>query len=364
MTIYMYLCTMHALIENISPLESYLQIREKPLIIAGPCSAESENQVMETAKALALIPQVAALRCGLWKPRTRPGDFDGVGEMGLEWLKKAKLETGLPIAVEVALPVHIELCLKNEVDILWIGSRTVVNPFSVNEIAEALRGVDVPVLVKNPVNPDLLLWIGALERLSQQGIRKLAAVHRGFSAYGSKPFRNLPIWEIPIELRRLIPGLPVFVDPSHISGSRTMLPLVAQTAIDLAFDGLMIETHIHPEKALTDRDQQITPDALEKLIQRLSLPQGVTGAENILLLELRKEIDEIDYQVLKLLARRMKTVKRIGKHKKETGMDSLQLERWKQVVEDRLEKGTSIGLSRNFLLKLLQAIHEEALRLQ
>ena len=246
----MYLCIMSAIIENISSLENYLPVKGKPLFIAGPCSAESEEQVMETARALAEIPQVAAFRCGLWKPRSRPGDFEGVGAKGLEGLKKAKLETGLPIAVEVALPAHIELCLKNDIDILWIGSRTVVNPFSVNEIAEALKGVDIPVLVKNPVNPDLLLWIGALERLSQQGIRKLAAVHRGFSAYGSKPFRNLPIWEIPIELRRLIPGLPVLVDPSHISGSRAMLPHVAQTAIDLAFDGMMIESHVQPEKAL------------------------------------------------------------------------------------------------------------------
>jgi chorismate mutase len=352
------------ILESILPLSGYLQMKENPLIIAGPCSAETEAQVIATAKALAEIPQVAAFRCGLWKPRTRPGDFEGVGEKGLEWMRKAKLETGLPIAVEVALPVHIELCLKNGVDILWIGSRTVVNPFSVNEIAEALKGVDIPVMVKNPVSPDLLLWIGALERLSQQGIRKLAAVHRGFSAYGSKPFRNLPIWEIPIELRRLIPGLPVLVDPSHISGSRSMLPHVAQTAIDLAFDGLMIETHIHPEKALTDREQQITPDALEKLILHLSLPQGVTGAENIELHELRQEIDEIDEQVLKLLGKRMETVARIGKNKKKTGIDSLQLERWKQVVEDRLEKGTARGLSRNFLLKLLHAIHEEALRIQ
>jgi chorismate mutase len=360
----MYLCTMPALIENILPLESYLPIREKPLIIAGPCSAETEKQVLETARELAQIPQVTAFRCGLWKPRTRPGEFEGVGEKGLAWLRKAKLETGLAIAVEVALPQHIGLCLKSGIDILWIGSRTVVNPFSVNEIAEALKGVDIPVLVKNPVNPDLLLWIGALERLSQQGIRKLAAVHRGFSAYGSKPFRNLPIWEIPIELRRIIPGLPVLVDPSHISGSRSMLPHVAQTALDLAFDGLMIESHIRPDKALTDREQQIAPEALEKMIRRMSLPQGLTGEENVLLHELRKEIDEIDEEVIKWLGKRMEIVTRIGQHKKEAGLDSLQLERWKDVVEDRLEKGTARGLSRNFLMKLLHAIHEEALRLQ
>jgi chorismate mutase len=351
-------------LKNIIPLSAYLPVKAHPLIIAGPCSAESENQVLETARELAKIPQVAAFRCGLWKPRSRPGDFEGVGIKGMEWLRKVKLETGLSIAVEVALPVHIELCLKNGIDILWVGSRTVVNPFSVNEIAEALKGVDIPVLVKNPVSPDLLLWIGALERLSQNGIRKLAAVHRGFSAYGSKPFRNLPIWEIPIELRRLIPGLPVLVDPSHISGSRSMLPHVAQTAIDLSFDGLMIESHIHPENALTDREQQIAPEALEKMISRMSLPQGVTGGENVLLHELRKEIDEIDEEVIKWLGKRMEIVKRIGQHKKEAGLDSLQLERWKEVVEDRLEKGSAQGLSRNFLLKLLQAIHEEALRLQ
>jgi chorismate mutase len=282
----------------------------------------------------------------------------------MPWLKKAKLETGLPVAVEVAIPSHIEACLKNGIDILWIGSRTVVNPFSINEIAEALKGVDIPVFVKNPVNPDLLLWIGALERLSHQGIRKLAAVHRGFSAYGSKPFRNLPIWEIPIELRRLNPGLPVLVDPSHISGSRSMLPHVAQTAIDLAFDGMMIESHIRPENALTDRNQQLTPDALVELIRHLLLPAGQPGKFDTKLDGLRKEIDGIDDKVLELLGKRMEAVTLIGRHKKEAGLDFLQLDRWKQVVEDRLEKGTSHGLSRNFLLKLLQAIHEEALRIQ
>ncbi|MCK9398598.1 MAG: bifunctional 3-deoxy-7-phosphoheptulonate synthase/chorismate mutase type II [Bacteroidales bacterium] len=355
---------MPAIIENILPLKDYLPVKDNPLIIAGPCSAETEEQVLETAHGLAAIPQVAAFRCGLWKPRTRPGDFEGVGDKGLPWLKRVRQETGLRTAVEVAIPAHIEACLKHGIDILWIGSRTVVNPFSIHEIAEALKGVDIPVLVKNPVNPDLLLWIGALERLSQQGIRKLAAVHRGFSAYRSKPFRNLPIWEIPIELRRLIPGLPVLVDPSHISGNLTMLPHVAQTAIDLAFDGLMIESHIHPEKALTDRDQQLTPAALEELIRCLSLPHGSTREEDVRLVEWRKEIDEIDEKVLQLLGKRMETVNHIGKHKKEAGMDFLQLERWKQVVEDRLEKGTARGLSRNFLLKLLHAIHEEALRKQ
>jgi chorismate mutase len=362
---------MTSIIKNILPLAEYLPKREKPLVIAGPCSAESEEQVLATARELSKIPQVVAFRCGLWKPRTRPSEFEGVGEKGLEWLRKVKQETGLTIAVEVALPQHIELCLKNEVDILWIGSRTVVNPFSVNEIAEVLRGVDIPVMVKNPVSPDLLLWIGALERLSRQGIRKLAAIHRGFSAYGSKPYRNLPLWEIPIELRRLIPGLPVLIDPSHISGNRGMLPHVAREAINLAFDGLMIESHIDPGIALTDPNQQITPAELVKLMSRLVFPKRGRGEEGEMIEDfrlriddLRLRVDELDGQILELLAKRMEIVKRIGQHKKDTGMDALQLERWKKVVEDRLEKGTAMGLSRNFLMKLLQAIHEEALRIQ
>jgi chorismate mutase len=363
---------MRSIINNIDPISDFLTSQEKPLIIAGPCSAESEEQVLQTARALAKVPQVAAFRCGLWKPRTRPGEFEGRGEEGIGWLKKAKLETGLKMAVEVALPAHIEICLKNDIDILWIGSRTVVNPFSVNEIAEALKGVDIPVLVKNPVNPDLLLWIGALERLSQQGIQKLAAVHRGFSAYGSKPFRNLPLWEIPIELRRLIPGLPVLVDPSHISGNRAMLPHVAQTAMDLAFDGLMIESHIRPEKALTDRNQQVTPSDLQMLIAKLSLPSigsgevGKWGSGEVgkSISELRLRIDDLDSQILQLLGQRMETAAIIGRHKKDAGMDALQLERWKEVVEDRLAQGKGLGLSRNFLMKLLHAIHEEALQVQ
>jgi len=355
---------MSKLLQEILPLASYLPSRQRPLIIAGPCSAETEEQVLQTAQELAKLPQMAAFRCGVWKPRTRPGDFEGRGEEALLWIERAKEETRLPVCVEVALPSHIEACLRHGVDVLWIGSRTVVNPFSVNEIAEALKGVDIPVMVKNPVNPDLLLWIGALERLHQQGIRKLAAIHRGFSAFGSKPFRNLPIWEIPIELRRLFPDLPVLVDPSHISGNRRMLPHVAQSALNLAFDGLMIESHIRPEEALTDRNQQLTPDALEKLIHRLSVPHKKSGKEDVLLKELRREIDDIDEKVIQLLAKRMETVTHIGNYKKGAGMDYLQLERWKQVVEDRLEKGSARGLSRNFLLKLLHAIHEESLRIQ
>ena len=359
-----YLCAMSSFPENIIPLAEYLKPGKQPLIIAGPCSAETEEQVMETAREIAKLPQVAAFRCGIWKPRTRPGDFEGKGEEALTWLEKAKAETGLPLCVEVALPSHIETCLKHNIDMLWIGSRTVVNPFSVNEIAEALKGVEIPVLVKNPVNPDLLLWIGALERLYQQGIRKLAAVHRGFSAYRSTPYRNLPLWEIPIELRRMFPGLPVLVDPSHISGNRSMVPHVAQTAMHLAFDGLMIESHIRPDEALTDRDQQLTPHELGQLAVKLNIPVNISLQEDPQLLVLRNEIDQIDDEVLQLLAQRMEIAGRIGEHKHGTGMDFLQMERWKQVVEDRLQKGTAMGLSRHFLLRLLHAIHEEALRRQ
>jgi chorismate mutase len=350
--------------KNIIPLHEYIPCKQQPLVIAGPCSAESEEQVMETARELAKLPQVAAFRCGIWKPRTRPGDFEGRGEKALYWLERVKAEIRLPVCVEVGMPSHVEMCIKHGIDILWIGSRTVVNPFSVNEIAEALKGVDIPVLVKNPVNPDLLLWIGALERLYQQGTRKLAAVHRGFSAFGSKPFRNLPIWEIPIELRRLFPGLPVLVDPSHISGNRAMLPHIAQSAMNLAFDGLMIESHIRPGEALTDSDQQITPDELARLIGKLSVPGNASPEENVLLKELRSEIDRIDDNLLQLLAQRMEVVLQIGKHKQSKGMDLLQLERWNEVVEDRLKKGTDLGLSRHFLLRMLHAIHEEALKRQ
>jgi chorismate mutase len=355
---------MPQILTNIRPISEYFTLKAAPLIIAGPCSAESEDQVLATARELAGIPQVAAFRCGLWKPRSRPGDFEGRGEEGLGWLRKAKLETGLAIATEVALPSHIELCLKSGVDILWIGSRTVVNPFSVDEIARVLKGVDIAVMVKNPVNPDLLLWIGALERLNRQGITRLAAIHRGFSAYGSKPFRNLPIWEIPIELRRLVPGLPVLADPSHISGNRKMLPHVAQSAINLSFDGLMVETHIRPDQALTDREQQITPADLAVLIRELNMPKEGPGHRDEKIEELRLKIDDLDGQILQLLAKRMEIAKKIGAQKTELGMDALQLERWRQVVEDRLAKGTSLGLGRDFLLKLLHAIHEESLRNQ
>lgn len=361
----MYLCTMPAIIENILPLSTYLPVKDKPLIIAGPCSAETEEQVMETALALAKIPEVTAYRCGLWKPRTRPGDFEGRGEEGIKWLKSVKLETGLKIAVEVALPSHIEVCLKHGIDILWIGSRTVANPFSVHEIAEALKGVDIPVFVKNPVNPDLLLWIGALERLSHNGIKKLAAIHRGFSAYPSKPFRNLPIWEIPEELRRMIPGLPVLVDPSHISGNRDLLSYVAQTAINLNFDGLFFESHIHPELALTDMEQQIRPEELNQFLENLKSGQNNKYIDTINLLHsLRAEIDGIDDLILNRIASRMSLSDKIGKIKRSGNIPIYQVERWKEVADKWLKEGQKSGLDRDFLQKLLDILHEESQKIQ
>ena len=349
--------------ESIIPLKDFLKSKQEPLVIAGPCSAESEFQVLSTARELAEIPQVAAFRCGIWKPRTRPGDFEGSGQLALKWLEQVKAETGLPVCVEVAVPAHIELCLKHGVDILWVGSRTVVNPFSVHELAEALKGVDIPVMVKNPVNPELQLWIGALERLHQQGIRKLVAIHRGFSAYGGRLYRNMPIWEIPIELRRLYPNLPVIVDPSHISGNRNLVPAVSQTALHFAFDGLMIESHVRPEEARTDREQQMTPSDLRAFLDKLTIPTP-SNVDDITLKHLRSEIDQVDDQILVLLARRMEIASRMGEHKRKLGIDYLQIERWKQVVEDRLQKGQQLGLDREFLLNLLHALHEESLRVQ
>ena len=346
---------------NIASIGAYFAASHDPLVIAGPCSAESEEQVMQTARELAKIPQVAAFRCGAWKPRTRPGDFEGQGEAALRWLGQVKAELRLQVCVEVGLPSHVEMCLRHGIDALWLGSRTVANPFSVNEIAEALKGVDIPVLVKNPVNPDLQLWIGALERLYHQGIRKLAAVHRGFATFESRPYRNMPFWEIPMELMRRYPALPVLNDPSHIAGDRALVPGVTQTALRLSFSGLMIEAHIDPENALTDKDQQLTPASLAEMLSGLVIPDTRSAPDEELLLHLRQEIDQIDDRLLFLLARRMETASRIGGHKRGKGLDPFQPERWKQVLEDRLIKGNELGLSRDFVLKILQAIHEEAL---
>jgi chorismate mutase len=348
-----------------TPVKTWLPVDKLPLVIAGPCSAESEEQVMSTARELAKIPQVKVFRAGLWKPRTRPSSFEGVGRRGLQWLAKVKSETGLLTTVEVAKPKHVEEALKYGIDILWIGARTVVNPFSVQEISEVLTGVDIPVMVKNPLNPDINIWIGALERLSQAGIRKLIAVHRGFSFFAHTPFRNSPMWEIPIELKRLYPDLPVLVDPSHLCGETSLLFHVAQKALDLEMDGLMIETHIRPEEALTDKEQQITPGQLKELLSGLVIRKeyGTIEFENKLE-ELRSEIDKLDEELIDILGRRMNIVEEIGKYKKENNITILQLKRWSRIIHSRVDTGVRLGLTREFLLKLLEALHEESIQRQ
>jgi chorismate mutase len=350
---------------DIQPFTEWLPSGGKPFIIAGPCSAESEEQVISTARELSKLPQVKVFRSGIWKPRTRPRSFEGVGTVGLKWLQRVKKETGLLTTVEVANPLHVAGALEYGVDILWIGARTVVNPFSVQEICDALRGVDIPVMVKNPLHPDIRTWIGALERLNQAGIRRLVAVHRGFSFFNRSPYRNAPMWEIPIELMRLIPGLPVIVDPSHICGDRELILPVAQKALDLEMNGLMIETHINPAEALTDKDQQITPQQLKELFGKLVVRResGTIEFENSLE-ALRSEIDKLDEEMISILARRMSVVEEIGKYKKENNITILQLKRWSQVIRERVQAGVELGLTREFILKLLEAIHEESIQRQ
>lgn len=336
-----------------------------PPIIAGPCSAESQNQLLITARALAKIPEVQYFRAGIWKPRTRPDGFEGQGEKALEWMKEVKKETGLKTIVEVAMPHHIEACLKSEIDMIWIGARTTANPFSTQELAEALRGVNIPVLVKNPLHPDLKLWIGALERFNKIGIKKLAAVHRGFYTYDNGPYRNLPMWELPIELKRLIPDLPVITDPSHISGKRSLLHEISQKALDLAMDGLMIETHYRPSIAKTDAQQQLTPAALQKMLQKLVLRNeyGTDDFES-LLHEIRLDVDKIDAELLQILSRRMEKIEEIGRIKMESNITILQIERLRKMIKSRLKTGKELGLDSNFILKLLQLVHKESIQVQ
>ena len=332
-------------------------------VIAGPCSVESEEQILSTARALAQIPEVKFLRGGIWKPRTRPDAFEGRGEEGLVWLREAKRETGLPTATEVATPAHVELALKYEVDALWIGARTVVNPFSVQQLADALRGVEVPVMIKNPVSPDLNLWMGAFERFQKAGVKRLTAVHRGFSYYKETAYRNFPMWEIPIELTRKL-NVPVITDVSHICGNRELLQATAQKALDLAMDGLMIECHIHPEEALTDAKQQITPETLKLLLSNLTFRNKQTGHVEHDLAGLRSEIDDIDSELLQLLARRMEVSAQIGEYKKSHNVAVVQMDRWKKILEDHIASGESMGLSPILINKVFEAIHQASIERQ
>ena len=340
------------------------QLTERPFVISGPCSAESEEQLLKTALALKEIPAVRVFRAGIWKPRTRPNSFEGVGVKGLKWLKNVKVKTGLATAVEVANQSHVFEALKFGVDVLWIGARTTANPFSVQEIANALQGVDVPVWVKNPVNPDLQLWIGALERLNNAGIHRLGAIHRGFTTHERTPYRNAPKWQIPIELKRLVPDIPLICDPSHIAGSSQFLQELSQKALDLTMTGLMIETHPNPENALSDAKQQILPSALSELLQNLKMRSNDESMSDDILAGLRRESNAVDYELLEILSRRMDVVRRIGEYKKDHNMAILQVQRWKEVVEDRLETGDMLGLEKKFVKDIYEILHSYAIKLQ
>jgi len=305
------------------------------------------------------------MRAGIWKPRTRPSSFEGVGEVGLKWLQEVREETGLKVAVEVATPQHVELSLEYGIDILWVGARTTGNPFSIQELATALKGVSIPVMVKNPLNPDLKLWVGALERFHNAGINRLAAIHRGFHCYESSPYRSNPFWEIPIELKRLYPNLPVICDPSHISGKRHLLLEVSQKAMDLEMDGLMIETHPEPDDALTDAAQQITPLALGNILENLliRIEKGDRVFNNILE-DLRAQIDHIDQQLIEILGHRMKIVHKMGEYKRDHNITILQIERWREIITSRLAIANHHKLDREFLLRLLQLVHNESIKMQ
>ena len=334
---------------------------QRPIVIAGPCSAESEEQVMETAKGLA-DKGIKIFRAGIWKPRTKPGGFEGIGTLGLPWLKRVKQETGMLVATEVANKDHVFEALKAGVDILWIGARTTVNPFAVQEIADALKGVDIPVLIKNPVSPDLELWIGAFQRLYNAGIRRLAAIHRGFSSDDKKIYRNLPLWHIPIELRRRMPELPIFCDPSHIGGKRELVAPLCQQAMDLSFDGLIVESHCNPDSAWSDAAQQVTPDVLDYVLSLLVIRESSQTTEN--LTALRHQIDSIDEQLLTTLAKRMRISREIGMYKKEHNMPILQSPRYSEILEKRSSMGLQMDLNPDFVKEILKSIHEESVRQQ
>ncbi len=338
----------------------------RPYVIAGPCSAESEQQVLEAARQVSTMPQVKAFRAGVWKPRTRPNSFEGVGHDALKWLQRAKAETGLSIAVEVANVRHVEAALEHDVDIVWIGARTTTNPFSVQEIADALRGADLRVWVKNPVNPDLQLWLGALERMDKAGLKQLGAIHRGFTVEEKMVYRNAPKWEIAIELRRLVPNLPMLCDPSHIAGRRDVLQMLSQKALDLAMTGLMIEVHPEPEKAKSDAEQQIRPAELRELLASLQIRHETAanpGGSNRLE-ALRRQSNAIDYELLETLARRMQVVTEIGSYKKEHNLTILQVKRWQELLADRLQKAADLGLDTTLIRDIYELLHKHAISLQ
>lgn len=345
---------------NLKPL-NLPSDKERPFVIAGPCSAETEEQVITTAHQLA-SRGCRIYRAGVWKPRTKPGGFEGNGEQALPWLQRVKQETGMLVATEVATPEHVELALKYGIDILWVGARTSANPFAMQALADSLRGTDAVVFVKNPVNPDLELWIGAMERINQAGITRMAAIHRGFSSYDNKIYRNAPTWQIPIELRRRIPNLPIICDPSHIGGRRELIAPLCQQAMDLGFDGLIVESHCSPDEAWSDAKQQVTPDVLDYILGLLVIRDGSVTTEGIH--ELRKQIDELDNQLMELLTKRMRVCREIGQYKKEHNMTVLQTVRYNEIQNKRGAQGTLCGMDPDFVRKIFEEVHEESVRQQ
>ena len=339
---------------------------KRPLIISGPCSAETEEQVIATAQRLAKTGKVDMLRAGIWKPRTKPGLFEGIGAKGLPWLQQAKKLTGLPTTVEVATGKQVEDALTFDVDVLWIGARTTVNPFSVQEVADALRGMDVPVLIKNPINPDLELWTGAVERVARAGVKQIGLIHRGFSSYGNTEYRNAPMWHLAIEMKRRNPGLMMINDPSHICGRRDILLDVAQKAIDLDYDGLMIESHIDPDNAWSDAKQQVTPERLAEMLDAIIWRKEDSNSEeyHAALEKLRQQINHLDDELMQILGQRMKISEKIGEYKKNNSITILQTNRWNSILERAFQKGDKLGLSKEFIVKYFDAVHMESINHQ
>ena len=338
-------------------------LQKRPLIIAGPCSAETEEQVIDTATRIAKTGKVDMLRAGIWKPRTRPGSFEGIGTKGLPWLQQARKLTGLPVAVEVATAKQVEDALHFDMDVVWVGARTTVNPFSVQEIADALRGASLPVFIKNPINADIELWMGAVERIAKAGISSIGLIHRGFSSYGNTEYRNAPMWHLAIEMKRRYPELMLINDPSHICGRRDILADVAQQAINLDFDGLMIESHNDPDNAWSDAKQQVTPERLAELLDSLVWRKEDTNSQEFhaALEKLRQQIDQLDDELMQVLSQRMKVADKIGTYKKQNGITILQTNRWNEILDKAVRKGEKSGLSKEFIVKYLDAVHMESI---
>lgn len=352
---------------DIIALQDWKMVDKAPIVIAGPCSAETEEQLYNTCKQIVEHADVTLLRAGIWKPRTRPGSFEGIGEAGLKWFRNIKKELNKPITVEVANAQHVELALKYGVDVLWVGARSTVNPFTMQEIADALKGVkDVPVIVKNPINPDLALWVGALERIYNSGVRHLAALHRGFSSFEKTEFRNVPMWNLAIELKTELPTIPLICDPSHIAGKRELIYKVSQKAMDLDYDGLMIETHWNPEKAWSDAAQQVTPEALAALLKELHYKRKRTDDQvfNSHLEDLRKKVDRVDNELLEILATRMALVEEMGEYKRDNNITVFQADRWIDIFQSRPQLAQKLGLSKSFAEQLFKLVHDESIRIQ